>query len=328
MIHSWQKRLNDNPKGATYLYLVLTLTTSAVVWTLIIWSGHVDMGFGLMIPAIMWCPALAALATCRLLGRSFQTLGWRWPRKRYIVAAYLLPISYTAIAYGPVWAWHLGGWNSDFVGAVAENFGLHGFSVWGSLSLFIFAMATGGMIQSLSMTLGEEIGWRGFLVPELAKQMSFTKLSLLNGCIWAIWHAPLLLFADYNSGTNHWYALGCSSITVVSLGFICAWLRLKSESLWPPAVLHASHNLFLVGVFDNLIRNTGTTLWYTTEFGAAMAITTAMFALYFWTRRNELQFPVGRKRQLQFVPSDTSLDLHEVRSTIREESPSLSHISN
>ena len=270
------------------MYLQLTLVFSVVVWTLIIWSGHLYMGFGLMIPAIMWCPALAALVTCRLLGRDFRSLAWRWPNHRYIVAAYFVPLAYASLAYGAVWVFRLGGWNSEFVSLVAQGFGLRGLPAWGSLTLYIISMATGGVILNLSTALGEEIGWRGFLVPELAKQMSFTKVSLLSGIVWAAWHSPLLLFADYNAGTNRWYALGCSTVALVSPSFILAWLRLKSDSIWPAALLHASHNLFVPGIFDNLIRNTGSTLWYTTEFGAALAITSASFALYFWTRRTEI----------------------------------------
>jgi membrane protease YdiL (CAAX protease family) len=280
--------MSDTPKRATYLYLQLTLAFSAVVWTLIIWSGHLYMGFGLMVPAIMWCPALAALVTCRLLGREFRSLGWRWPSNRYIAAAYFVPLGYALVAYGAVWACRLGGWDSEFVSLVAQDFGLRGLPAWGSLALYILSMATAGIILNLSTALGEEIGWRGFLVPELAKQISFTRVSLLSGIVWAAWHSPLVLFADYNAGTNRWYALGCSTVAVVSASFILTWLRLKSDSVWPAALLHASHNLFVPGVFDNLIRNTGSTLWYTTEFGAALAITSAVFALYFWTRRTEI----------------------------------------
>ena len=114
--------------------------------------------------------------------------------------------------------------------------------------------------------------------------MSFTKASLASGVVWAAWHLPLLLFADYNVGTNRWYALACSSLTCISLSFILAWLRLQSDSLWPAALLHASHNVFVPIVFDNLIRNIGPTLWYTTVFGAALPVTSALFAFYFWTR--------------------------------------------
>jgi membrane protease YdiL (CAAX protease family) len=118
--------------------------------------------------------------------------------------------------------------------------------------------------------------------------VSFTKLSLLSGIVWAAWHSPLLLFADYNAGTNRWYALGCFTVVVVSISFVFAWLRLKSESLWPAALLHASHNLFVQSIFDNLMRDTGRTLWYTTEFGAALAVVSAGFAVYVWRKRKEL----------------------------------------
>jgi membrane protease YdiL (CAAX protease family) len=119
--------------------------------------------------------------------------------------------------------------------------------------------------------------------------MSFTKLSLLSGIIWAAWHSPILLFADYNAGTNRWYALSCFTVMIVSGSFGFAWLRLRSGSLWTAAVLHASHNLFVQTVFDNLMRDTGKTLWYTTEFGVALAAVNVLLAFYFWSRRAEVE---------------------------------------
>ena len=281
--------MRDTPKRATLLYLFFTLLFSSVIWSLIIWSGHLGMAFGMMIVAIMWCPALAALVSCRVLGRDFRSLAWGWPNWRYIAAAYFVPLAYAAIAYGVVWGLRLGGWNQQLVGLVAQRFGLPRMPAWGVLVLWLFFTATAQMIRGMATALGEEIGWRGFLVPELAKQMSYTKLSLLSGVIWAAWHSPLLLFADYNAPTNRWYSMGCFTVMIVSTSFMFAWLRLKSRSLWPAAVLHASHNLFIQTVFDNVMRDTGKTLWYTTEFGAALAVVTAVFAVYFWTRRAEVE---------------------------------------
>jgi membrane protease YdiL (CAAX protease family) len=268
---------------------LFTLLFSAVIWSLIIWSGHLGMAFGTMITAIMWCPALAALMTCHLVGRSFRSLAWRWPEGRYIAAAYFLPLAYGAIAYGAVWALRLGGWNSDLVVLVTQRFGLRSMPSWGAFTLWLLFTATTGLIRGISTALGEEIGWRGFLVPELAKQMSYTKLSLLSGVIWAAWHSPLLLFADYNAGTNRSYAMACFTVMIVSNSFALAWLRLKSGSLWTAAVLHASHNLFVQTVFDNLMRDTGKTRWYTTEFGAALAVMNIAVAVFFWTRRGEVE---------------------------------------
>jgi membrane protease YdiL (CAAX protease family) len=281
--------MQDTPKRATSLYLLFTLLFSSVIWALVIWSGHLGMAFGMMVTAVMWCPALASLVTCRILGRSIRSLAWRWPEGRYIAAAYLLPLGYATVAYGAVWALRLGGWNSELVGQVTARFGLPGMPAWGAFTLWLLFTASAGMIRGMSTALGEEIGWRGFLVPELAKQMSYTKLSLLSGVIWAAWHSPLLLFADYNAGTNRWYALGCFAVMVVSISFGFAWLRLKSGSLWTAALLHASHNLFVQVVFDNMMRNTGKTLWYTTEFGAALAVVNIALAVYFWRRRKEVE---------------------------------------
>ncbi len=280
--------MRDTPKTATAMYLLFTLAFSAVLWAVIIWSGHLGMGFGMAVMCLMWCPALAAFVTCRLLGRSLRSLPWRWPAGRYVAAGYFVPLAYATLAYGVVWVLRLGGWNADFVATVVQRFQLRGLPAEGALVLYILFMATSGVIRSLASALGEEIGWRGFLVPELAKQMSFTKLSLLSGVIWAAWHSPLLLFADYNAGTNRWYALGCFSVMVIALSFIFAWLSLKSGSLWTAALLHASHNLFVQAIFDNLMRNTGRTLWYTTEFGIALALVAVVFAVYFWSRRNEV----------------------------------------
>jgi uncharacterized protein len=281
--------MRDTPKQATILYLIFTLLFSSVIWSLIIWSGHLGMAFGLMIVSVMWCPALAALVTCKVLGRDFRSLAWSWPKGRYVAAAYFVPLAYAAIAYGAVWALHLGGWNGALVEQVARRFGLPKMPAWGSFALWLVFTATAQMIHGLSTALGEEIGWRGFLVPELAKQMSYTKLSLLSGLIWAAWHSPLLLFADYNAGTSRPYALACFTVMVVADSFMMAWLSLKSKSLWPAAIFHASHNLFIQTVFDNMMRNTGKTLWYTTEFGVALALVTTGFAIYYWRKRAEVE---------------------------------------
>lgn len=289
LMHSAPSSMSGSAKNPISVFLQLTLVCSAAVWILIIWSGHLNMGYGLVIPAIMWCPAFAALSTSRLLGWELSSLGWRWPQPKYLAAAYFVPLAYASIAYGAVWALQLGGWNSEFVTLVADGFGLKGFPTWASFSLAITCLATGGVMQNVSMTLGEEIGWRGFLVPELANRMSYTKTSLLSGLIWAAWHSPLLLFADFNNvGTNRWYALCCFSFTCISMSFMLAWFRLKSDSLWPAVLFHASHNVFFPIVFDNLTRNTGHTLMYTTVFGAFPACTTGLFALYFWSRREEI----------------------------------------
>ena len=53
---------------------------------------------------------------------------------------------------------------------------------------------------------GEEIGWRGLLVPELVKVTSFTKTALIIGIVWAAWHIPGIFLADLSGDTPDLYA--------------------------------------------------------------------------------------------------------------------------
>jgi membrane protease YdiL (CAAX protease family) len=59
---------------------------------------------------------------------------------------------------------------------------------------------------------------------------------------------------------------------VLAISFVFAWIRLASGSVWPAAILHASHNLWIQSVFDPLTADTGRTAWVIGEFGAALAV--------------------------------------------------------
>jgi membrane protease YdiL (CAAX protease family) len=131
--------------------------------------------------------------------------------------------------------------------------------------------------------------WRGFLVPELFKNYGFTKTSIIIGLIWGIWHLPGLLFADYNIGAPSWYSMLCFMILIVSISFIYTWFRIKSGSLWTAVILHATHNLFIQGIFTPLTADKGNTAYYIDEFGIVVPVVTICFAIYFWIKRNELK---------------------------------------
>src|SRR2546423_8015892 len=52
LMQSAPSSMRGSSKNAISVYLQLTLVGSAAVWILIIWSGHVNMGYGLVLPAI------------------------------------------------------------------------------------------------------------------------------------------------------------------------------------------------------------------------------------------------------------------------------------
>jgi membrane protease YdiL (CAAX protease family) len=247
-------------------FLVTTLALSIVFWILIISAGGLSTAY---VIGLMWCPGVAAMATRLVFHRTLKGLGWGWGKTRYQVASYLLPLAYAGVVYALVWFTVLGERQPQF-GANLLSF------------LFI------GTAFSVFTALGEEIGWRGYLVPQLFKVAGFTTTSFISGCIWALWHMPLIVFADYNAGAPAWYSVICFATMAVGISFAFAWLRIRSGSLWTAVLLHASHNLYIQGYFDQVTAQTETTTYLTGEFGAGLAVSSIVVALVFWGLRNRL----------------------------------------
>jgi uncharacterized protein len=276
------------PPGKQILgFLVLVFAFSSLPYYLIIHSGHLSVGNGLVTAFLMWCPGLAAFVACALFKIDIGSLGWNWRPARYQAWSYVIPILYALPVYVGVWIFIRGSFAySTFSESVGRSFGFAP-----QLSALCFGVplyASVGVISGVARTLGEEIGWRGFLFPRLFQQIGFTWGCLLTGCVWAAWHYPVLLFADYNAGTNPAYALTCFTLMVFAASFIWGWLRLKSGSVWTSAILHASHNIFIQAVFDRMTAPVGRTRYITTEFGAGLVLTMGALAIYFWTRRKEI----------------------------------------
>ncbi len=256
-------------------FLLLTYGLSSIFYVRIASSGQLKMlpTFGLM-----WCPAVAAVVVRLATQGNLRGTGWIPRPMRWLSIGYLVPAALGLIVYGLVWLTGLGGFDADGLNPGAHK----------PLLPAVLLIATAGMIISTMSALGEEIGWRGFLVPELARISSFTTTGATSGAAWAVYHYPLILFANYTSGTPAWFALPVFTGMVVASAFVYAWVRLKSGSVWPSVILHASHNLFIQNIFDRLTIDRGHTKYLTTEFGAGLALAYTIVAVYLWRRRAEL----------------------------------------
>lgn len=221
-----------------------------------------------------------------------SNLAWKWGENKYITWSYLVPMLYSLLAYLIIW---FVGWgrfyDHKFVSDAAASLG------WGKLPhsaiipLFFIANGAIGIIGSMSTALGEEIGWRGFLVPELYKATkgNFTATALISGIIWSAWHYPVLIFGNYNNGAPAWYGMMCFTILVVSISFVFTWFRLKSGSLWTAVMLHASHNLFIQSFFTPMTVANDRTKYFIDEFGIVVPVVCLILAIYYWMRRGELK---------------------------------------
>ena len=257
-------------KVGWFLALTLVLVTAAYV-PILRGGGEMKM---LPVAILMWMPGLAALLTQLITTRSLRGLGWRPRTAGLLGLALVLPLLYALPVYGLTWLTGLAKFNP--AGWSAEAGGLAALPALGLL-------LTAGMIQSLLTALGEEIGWRGLLVPQLAQITTFRNTWLISSVVWLLFHVPLILGGDYHAdGTPLWFSLLCFTAMVFAMSAVMAWIRLASGSLWPAALLHASHNLIVQGVFDAGTSAGPVSPYITGEFGAGLALTIGLAGWVLW----------------------------------------------
>jgi uncharacterized protein len=294
------KAVQFNNRKAIIIFLFITFALSSIFYFLIIHTGKIASGSGRYLTGLMWSPGLSAIITSIIFKRKISLLGWQWGKNRYQVLSYFIPLLYILVAYLIIWTI---GWGTfydlDFVNKTSSSFGFE--KLPNGLSIFFYFLLTSIFLMptALANALGEEIGWRGFLTPELYKTIGYTKTSFLTGAIWAVWHFPILLFGDYNSGTPAWYGLTCFSVMIISISFVFTWFRIKSNSVWTAAFLHASHNLFIQAIFTPLTKDTRNTKYFINEFGVVLPLINIFLAVIFWMKRSKLN-----KSRIPQIPAE------------------------
>ncbi len=255
-------------------YVILTFLLSSIGYYLIIRSKDLGFNPSLIMFYLMWCPGVSGITTSLIYEKGISGIGWRPGRVRWLGLAYLLPIAYATVAYAVIWLSGLGGINSDY-------------------RFDPFRLIVIGTLFNVAFASGEEIGWRGFLVPQLYKVTNFTATCLITGIIWSVWHFPLIISGIYLTTMPMAPQLLLFVVTVTAMTFTISWLRLKSGSIWPAILLHASHNLYIQWLFDPLTTETSSLSKYVIgESGIALTIVFIALAVIFWGLRKRL--PQGR----------------------------------
>ena len=247
---------------------------------------------------MQFAPALAAIITKLIYQRNLRGIGWGWGKIRYQATSLVLPLILGLIGFGLVWSLGFGGfYNEAFIAeaqtGIADTFGVNVGSPLLIVLVLILVNGTVGLLLPGLFAIGEEIGWRGFLVPELYKHVDFTQTSLISGVIWVVYHYPLLIgIVAPQMGISVWPLLLSAMIGGVGISFIVAWLRLCSGSLWTAVIFHAALNAHNQGFFQNLTTETSSLISYIAgEYGLMMALVMSVAAYFFWRRRSSLPTP-------------------------------------
>lgn len=241
-------------RTAVGIFLAVTV---AAAWAVAIplWvsgQGLATPGAPLYLMAMMFTPSLGVLVvhltrrrrTPLLRPTGLRTAGgirrwWRWG-----LLAWLAPLPLAVLALG--FAAAVGVYQPDlqhlsgFVQVLQDRAGALPVSPWVLVAAQLVQVLVVGWVNVLP-ALGEEWGWRGWLLPELLPLGRWPAIVVI-GVVWGLWHAPALLLG-YN------YPLHSPPLRLLLMVGFCVvlsalfgWLRLLSDSVWPAAIAHGFLN--------------------------------------------------------------------------------------
>ena len=222
-------------RGSLRRHDVVVFMLVALILTWVVW---VPRAMGLQVGVVgqlwTWIPAIAALACAAVL---YGRAGVRDLGRRLV----LWRVSwwwYPAVLLGPLVF-------ALIVAGIAVLFG----EPWEAarppaLTLSIPALVLTLLVLVLTDGLGEELGWRGYLLPRLLIRQRAVAASLILGVYWWLWHLPLVWTAGSAlEGQPQWLLL--ADLLAKSLIFTYVFLGTQGSVLIA-ILLHASTNLFAV----------------------------------------------------------------------------------
>ena len=241
--------------------------------------------------AAMWAPGLGAIVATRLVEKQpviktlrLNTLG----PKRFYILAWLLP---SLILFATIGVSNLLGTGTvdpnftfmrESMAKAAAGIAMPGVEIL-VLGQVAFALTLAPFINLL-FAIGEELGWRGFLLTRLMP-LGQWKAILLSGLIWGIWHAPTTLLYGYNFPQHPYLGVLLLPAGFTLLGVILSWLTLKTRSPWVAGLGHGTFNA-VAGLIFLLLKPGFDTALAGSPLGLAGWIPmAALVALLIWTKQ-------------------------------------------
>ncbi|WP_210480750.1 CPBP family intramembrane glutamic endopeptidase [Naasia sp. SYSU D00948] len=279
-------RLSTRRQLAVFFVTLAALVLPAVAYAV---SQGIDLrsleqapvGAQLALFAQSLAPALAALLTWAV-GGAAPVWGFRRMPWRTMGAGWLIGLLAVGLAYGTAWLLDLAPFSPE---ALSAGLGL-------PAPVVALIGLLPGLIPYLLLAMGEQLGWSSFLVPRLAETRSPAVVAVLLGLAWASFHLPLMLFVPgaIAEGVPGVQAVALFTVQCVALAFPLTWLRLRTGSIWPVLVLHATLNAAIYLVAKPATVPTAGAAWWLGEGGVlttAGVVAAVLATIPLWHRRLE-----------------------------------------
>lgn len=184
------------------------------------------------LPIVMMTPMVAVLIMKLVITRDgysrsgWSDLGLGSLGVRTWGLAFGLPFLILLVSYGAVWMLGLAGLGLpqdpiDFLLSAAISF-----------------------LMGLVLCLGEEIGWRGYLLPKLLPY-GRTIAMVTTGLLQALWHVPFLVFTTvYHGDGDALLTVPLFITTMTAAGILFGYLRVAGNSTWPAVIAHSVFNSY------------------------------------------------------------------------------------
>lgn len=240
---------------AIFVFLLITFViTYAVEFGFIFYRGEsIIHGFGQYLVAIaMWVPAFSALIVTKFilkkpLLKSLRISFGTW--KPYLITLIFVPLCFIVI-YGLTYLFSFG--SPDWSILLLKNeFLKQGIKIpeipenaW--LLLYLSTLLIAPVINTV-FALGEEIGWRGFLLYQLLPLGKWWAGFIL-AVVWALWHLPLVVSGFMYPG----YPIlgnGLFVLLTLSFGIFMNELTLRYNSSLLAGWIHGVFNSQRLGVW-------------------------------------------------------------------------------
>lgn len=235
--------------------VVFTLLAAAIAWILFMMIPVTGSKYGsglsvVFLAAAMFAPAIASLLTRLITKEGFRNMYLRPHFKGHIRHYVLIWFAPTVLLLVSMVVYFLifpGQFDPDLTSlqqaAASGNAG--GLTAGMMLLISVLQIVVIGPIVNIIPTMGEELGWRGYLLPKLRTLMSDRKALVLTGVIWGLWHAPAIAMG-HNYGTAYWGYPWLGILTMVFfcvvLGIVEGYATIKLDSAIPAAMIHSAVN--------------------------------------------------------------------------------------
>lgn len=236
--------------------LIFTVVVLVLTWGLLLICGLAGILSGpmmtLIFGACMLLPAVANILTRLITKQGFHDMKLR-PRFKGNIKFYLLAwfspavlMALGAIVYFVIFPDKFDP-TMKVINETLEAQGLQGLE--GASTLLVISQLASAILLApfinLIFALGEELGWRGYLLPQLCNHLSVAKSILISTVIWGVWHAPMIAMG-HNYGLGYpgapWLGIGAMILFCMAIGSIFSYLSLKTNSALPAALGHGALN--------------------------------------------------------------------------------------